>query len=205
MIADIIKILADIIIKIIGWLGYPGVFVLMLLESCGFLIPSEIIMPFAGFLAATGRFSFLLVALIGALGNLTGSLLAYWISARIGRQAIEKFGRYILLSKSDLDLAERWFSKRGRITVLFGRILPVIRTYISFPAGLSKMKIGQFIFYTFIGALPWCILFAWLGLKLGNNWMTIHDKLHNFNLLIAGLVILLIVVYFWRHLRRQKQ
>ncbi|MCX6740823.1 MAG: DedA family protein [Candidatus Parcubacteria bacterium] len=204
MITEIIKILADVIIKIIGLLGYPGVFILMLLESCGFLIPSEIIMSFAGFLAASGRFNFLLVALIGVLGNLIGSLLAYWISARAGRRVVEKFGRYILLSKNDLDMTERWFSKRGRITVLLGRLLPVVRTYISFPAGLSKMKIGQFIFYTFIGALPWCILFAWLGQKLGNNWILIHERLHNFNLLITGLVVVLMVIYLWRHLKRQK-
>jgi membrane protein DedA with SNARE-associated domain len=204
MIADIIKILADVIVVVINFLGYPGVFILMFLESCGFLIPSEVIMPFAGFLVSTGRFNFLLMVLMGALGNLFGSLLAYWISAKVGRQAIEKHGKYILLSKNDLNLADKWFHQRGGITVLIGRLLPVVRTYISFPAGLSKMKMSQFILYTFIGALPWCILFTWLGLKLGNNWTLINEKLHDFNLLITGLVILFIIFYLWRHLRRRK-
>jgi membrane protein DedA with SNARE-associated domain len=204
MIASLINFLAQIIVQIIGSIGYAGIFLLMLLESCGFLIPSEIIMPFSGFLVATGGLSFWLVVLIGAIGNLSGSLLAYWISIKGGRPLIEKFGKYILISTHDLDLADLWFKKRGKLTVFLGRCIPIVRTYISFPAGVAKMPIFQFSFYTFIGAAIWSILFTWLGVKLQNNWELINVKLHEFNLLIGILIILLVAFYIWRHLRKNK-
>ncbi|MFA6146034.1 MAG: DedA family protein [Patescibacteria group bacterium] len=204
MITDIINFLANIIIKTIGFSGYSGVFVLMLLESCGIPIPSEIIMPFSGFLVAMGKMNFLLVAIIGAFGNLIGSLLAYWIGFKGGRPLIEKYGKYILISKHDLDLADRWFAKFGDLTVFFGRLLPIVRTYISFPAGVSKMNIKKFSFYTFVGALPWCVLFTWLGIKMGNNWDLIREKLHNFELLIAVLIILAVGLYIYRHIKNRR-
>jgi len=204
MITDIINFLANIIIKTIGFSGYSGVFLLMLLESCGIPIPSEIIMPFSGFLVAMGKMNFLLVAIIGAFGNLIGSLLAYWIGFKGGRPLIEKYGKYILISKHDLDLADRWFAKFGDLTVFFGRLLPIVRTYISFPAGVSKMNIKKFSFYTFVGALPWCVLFTWLGIKMGNNWDLIREKLHNFELLIAVLIILAVGLYIYRHIKNHR-
>jgi len=204
MITDIINFLANIIIKTIGFSGYSGVFVLMLLESCGIPIPSEIIMPFSGFLVAMGKMNFLLVAIIGAFGNLIGSLLAYWIGFKGGRPLIEKYGKYILISKHDLDLADRWFAKFGDLTVFFGRLLPIVRTYISFPAGISKMNLKKFSFYTFVGALPWCVLFTWLGIKMGNNWDLIREKLHNFELLIAVLIILAVGLYIYRHIKNHR-
>ncbi|MDD3101955.1 MAG: DedA family protein [Patescibacteria group bacterium] len=204
MITDFINFLANIIIKTIGFSGYSGVFLLMLLESCGIPIPSEIIMPFSGFLVAMGKMNFLLVAIIGAFGNLIGSLLAYWIGFKGGRPLIEKYGKYILISKHDLDMADKWFAKFGDLTVFFGRLLPIVRTYISFPAGISKMNLKKFSFYTFVGALPWCALFTWLGIKMGNNWDLIREKFHNFDVLIAVLIILAVILYIWRHIKNHR-
>ncbi len=201
MIAPIIELLVNFVIKVIDILGYPGIFLLMFLESCGIPVPSEAIMPFSGFLVAQGKMNFWLVVLVGTFGNLFGSLLAYYIGYKGGRPLIEKWGKYILISKHDLDVADTWFKKRGNFTVFIGRVLPVVRTYISFPAGISKMDIKKFSFYTFIGALPWCALFAWLGIKMGENWELIREKLHNFDLAILLLVIFVAGFYVYRHLR----
>lgn len=203
MFTIIIDILANFIIKTIDILGYPGVFFLMLVESCGIPMPSEIIMPFSGFLVAAGKMNFWLVSFIGALANLAGSLIAYWIGLKGGRGLIEKYGRYILISKNDLDLADRWFARFGNLTTFFGRLLPVVRTYISFPAGVARMEIKRFSAYTFAGALPWSILFTWLGVKMGSNWDQIREKLHNFDLLILLLIVCGIVWYVWRHLKHR--
>ncbi|MEK7607285.1 MAG: DedA family protein [Patescibacteria group bacterium] len=204
MISFVIDILVQFTVGVIGATGYVGVFSLMLFESAGIPIPSEVIMPFAGFLVAAGKMGLWQIVLLGALGNLAGSLLAYWIGARGGRPFLEKYGRYILISKYDLDLADRWFLKYGEWTVFFGRLLPVIRTYISFPAGVAKMNLKTFSFYTFLGALPWCLLFGWLGVKMGSHWELIREKLHNFDLAIAFLVAAAIGWYVWRHLKHQK-
>lgn len=201
MITAIIDILAKIVIAIIEKIGYSGIFFLMLIESCGIPMPSEVIMPFSGFLVALGKLNFWLVVIIGTIGNLVGSLLAYFIGAKGGRPLIEKYGRYFLISRHDLDLADRWFSRYGQLVVFFGRLLPVIRTYISFPAGIAKMELKKFCFYTFVGAFLWSTLFAWLGVKMGNNWELIREKLHNFDLLILVLIIAVVILYVWRHLK----
>lgn len=203
MITNLIAILAQIVITIISHIGYGGIFLLMLVESCGLPMPSEVIMPFSGFLVASGQLNFWLVAIIGTLGNLAGSWLAYWIGAKGGRPLIEKYGKYILISHHDLNLADKWFSKYGDWIVFFGRLLPVIRTYISFPAGIAKMDFKKFTLYTFLGALPWCILFTWLGVKMGNHWDQIQKTLHNFDLLMLLLVIAAIIWYVWRHLKHR--
>jgi len=199
----IIDILADVVVRTIDFLGYPGVFFLMLVESCGIPMPSEIIMPFSGFLVAEGKMNFWAVSFVGAFANLAGSLIAYWIGLKGGRALIEKYGKYVLISKRDLDLADRWFMRFGNLTVFFGRLLPVVRTYISFPAGVAKMEIKRFSLYTFAGALPWSILFTWLGVKMGDNWEQIREKLHNFDLAIIVLIIIGITWYVWRHIKHR--
>ncbi|MFA4871691.1 MAG: DedA family protein [Patescibacteria group bacterium] len=204
MIFTLINFLANIVVKVIEATGYAGLFLLMLVESAGIPMPSEVIMPFSGFLVVAGKMGFWPVVFVGTMGNLAGSLLAYWLGHKGGRPLLDKYGKYILISKHDLDLADRWFKNYGEATVFFGRLLPVVRTYISFPAGVAKMDIKKFSFYTFIGALPWSILFAWLGVKMGNNWALIREKLHNFDLLIAALIILAIAAYVYRHLRQRK-
>ena len=199
----IIDILADVVVGTIDVLGYPGVFFLMLVESCGIPMPSEIIMPFSGFLVAVGKMNFWAVSFVGAFANLAGSLIAYWIGLKGGRALIEKWGKYILISKCDLDLADRWFMRFGNWTVFFGRLLPVVRTYISFPAGIAKMEMKRFSLYTFAGDLPWSILFTWLGVKMGDNWEQIREKLHNFDLAIVVLIIIGIAWYIWRHIKHR--
>jgi len=201
MITNLIAFLAQIVINLISYIGYSGIFLLMLVESCGIPMPSEIIMPFSGFLVASGQLNFWLVALLGALGNLAGSILAYWIGSYGGRPLIEKYGKYILISRHDLNLADKWFSQYGDWTVFLGRLLPVIRTYISFPAGIAKMNFKKFCLFTFIGALPWCLLFTWLGIKMGKNWDMIQKTLHDFDMLMLFLVIAAVVWYIWRHLK----
>lgn len=199
----IIDVLANFVISIIDKIGYFGLFLLMLLESCGILMPSEVIMPFSGFLVLDGTLNFWLVAIIGAFGNLIGSLLAYWIGYRGGRPLIEKYGKYVLISKKDLNIADHWFTKYGELTVFFGRILPVIRTFISFPAGISKMDIKKFSLYSFLGALPWTLALTYAGLIMGKSWTTIREKLHNFDLSIAILVAIFIIWYIYRHLKNK--
>lgn len=205
MITDIIDILAQTTVRIIEALGYPGVFLLMLVESCGIPMPSEVIMPFAGFSVAEGKMTLWAIVLLGALGNLAGSLLAYWIGIKGGRPFIEKYGKFVLISKHDLRIADRWFSKYGEWTVFFGRLLPVVRTFISFPAGIAKMDIKKFALFTFAGALPWSWLFGWLGVKMGAHWDLIREKLHNFDLAILLLVIAAVVWYVWRHIRNVRK
>jgi len=205
MVTDLINVLANFVIYLIGLLGYGGVFVLMLAESCGIPMPSEVIMPFSGFLVVSGKMNFWLLTFVGAFGNLVGSWLAYWIGKKGGRPLIEKYGKYILISKHDLDLADSWFKRYGDWTVFFGRLLPVIRTYISFPAGISGMNFKKFSLYTLLGALPWTALFAWLGIKMGSNWELIREKLHNFDLIIGLTIVLALVWYIWRHVRLTKK
>ena len=203
MFTSIIDILAQFVIRTIDVLGYSGVFFLMLVESAGILMPSEIIMPFAGFLVADGKMNFWAVVFVGAFANLAGSLIAYWIGAKGGRVLIEKYGRYVLISKHDLDLADRWFAKFGNLAVFFGRLLPIVRAFISFPAGVAKMEIKRFSLYTFAGALPWSILFTWLCVKMGNNWEQIREKLHNFDLFVLALIIIGGVWFVWRHIKHR--
>ena len=203
MISAIIDILAGWVVAIIGYLGYAGVFVLMLVESCGIPMPSEVIMPFSGFLVARGELNFWWVVILGAVGNLVGSWLAYFIGYKGGRPLIEKYGKYFLISHHDLDLADRWFAKFGDWMVFIGRLLPVVRTYISFPAGIAKMNFKKFSIYTFAGALPWSLLFAWLGVKMGDNWELIRAKLHDFDMAMLVLVIVGIAWYVGRHLKRR--
>lgn len=205
MITNIIDILAQFVIHTIDQIGYTGIFLLMLVESCGILMPSEVIMPFSGFLVADGKMTLWAITVAGTIGNLVGSLLAYWIAYKGGRPLIEKYGKYILISKHDLDLADRWFKNYGDWTVFFGRLLPVVRTYISFPAGIAKMDIKRFSIYTTLGALPWTLLFGWLGVKMGSNWELIREKLHNFDMAIGIAVVAFIALYIWRHVRNNKK
>ncbi len=201
MATQIIDILANFVISTIHILGYSGIFLLMLIESCGILMPSEVIMPFSGFLVADGSLNFWLVATVGALGNLAGSLLAYWIGWKGGRPLIEKYGRYILISKHDLGSSHRWFEKYGEWAVFFGRVLPVVRTFISFPAGVAKMNIKKFSLFTFAGAFLWSAALAYAGVKMGTNWDLIREKMHNFDLAIGIIIVLFIAWWIWRHIK----
>lgn len=205
MITSLIEFLAGIVIDIISNLGYAGVFLAMAIESACIPLPSEIIMPFSGYLVFTGEFNLLVVGVVGALGNLGGSLLAYWLGAKGGRPLVERYGKYILISHHDLDLADRWFNKYGRSTVFFTRLMPVVRTFISFPAGMSGMRLSTFSLYTFLGALPWSIALAYVGSQLGQNWDTLGGYFHSADIVIGIALAAGIAWYVWRHVRHVRQ
>jgi len=201
MIGQLIAMLASFIIAVISKLGYGGIVLLMGIESACIPLPSEIIMPFSGFLVFKGEMQLSLVALAGAAGCLAGSWVAYALGAWGGRPLIEAYGRYVLISHQDLDLADRWFARHGDITIFVGRLLPVVRTFIAFPAGVSRMPLWRFSLYTFAGSLIWCWGLAWIGLTLGENWDTLGVYFHRFDALIGALLIAGVVWYVRRHLR----
>ncbi|MHB1390565.1 MAG: DedA family protein [Thermoleophilia bacterium] len=205
MFTSLIESLAGIVTGIIETLSYAGVFLAMAIESACIPLPSEIIMPFSGFLVFKGEMNLILVGVVGALGNLSGSLLAYWVGAVGGRPLVEKYGKYLLLSHHDLDLADRWFARYGKGTVFFTRMMPVVRTFISFPAGVSRMNLGAFSLYTFMGALPWSIGLAYVGMKMGENWDTLGGYFHKADLLIGVMLIAGGTWYVKRHLRNLKK
>lgn len=200
-----LALLAGAIIAVISRMGYLGIVLLMGIESACIPLPSEIIMPFSGYLVFQGTLSLGMVALAGALGCLLGSWLAYAIGAWGGRPLIERYGKYVLISRHDLDLADRWFQRHGDITILVGRLLPVIRTFIAFPAGVVRMSPWRFSLYTFLGSLVWCWGLAWIGMKMGEHWDTLGVYFHRFDgLVVAGIAIAL-AMYVWRHVRQLRR
>jgi len=207
LVARIIEILSAFIVGTIASLGYPGVVLLMGIESACIPLPSEIIMPFAGYLVNSGRFSLWAVSVAGAIGCVLGSLVAYWAGMYGGRPFIEKYGRYILISRHDLDMADRWFAKRGEVIVFASRLLPVIRTFIAFPAGVARMNLTRFVVYTFLGSLPWCFGLAYVGQKLGEQWDkndVLKTWFHRFDFLIGVIGVLAVAWWIWRHLKNAR-
>jgi membrane protein DedA with SNARE-associated domain len=197
MIAKIIEALSGFVIGVISSGGYPGIVLLMAIESACIPLPSEVIMPFSGYLVYTGRLSLLWVAFAGALGCNVGSLVAYEIGAYGGRPLVERFGSYILLSRKELDLADHFFERYGSATVLISRMLPVVRTFIALPAGVARMPRLRFHVYTFIGSFPWCLGLAYLGMKAGQNWHYLGKYFHQFDAVIGGVLVLAVVVFVW--------
>jgi len=204
MIAKIIEFISGLIVATISLLGYSGIVLLMAIESACIPLPSEIIMPFSGYLVFKGEMNLWLVGITGAFGCVVGSLVAYWVGSKGGRPMIEKYGRYVLLSSHDLDLADRWFANYGEIIVFVSRLLPAIRTFIAFPAGVARMNLKRFILYTFAGSLPWCLGLAYVGQKLGEKWNkddTLKIWFHRFDFLIGIAAVLVIVWWIWRHVK----
>ena len=196
----IIATLAAFIIAVISAGGYAGITLLMGIESACIPLPSEIIMPFAGYLVHTGQLKLFWVATAGAIGCNLGSIPAYWLGAWGGRPAVERFGRFLLLSRHDLDRTEHYFRKFGGITVLIGRLLPVVRTFIALPAGIARMNQLRFHLYTFIGSWPWCYALAYVGMKLGAQWNSdprFKEIFHRFHLGVE-LVIFAGILWFIR-------
>jgi membrane protein DedA with SNARE-associated domain len=205
MASNILAAIGSFIIAVISTLGYGGVILLMAIESANIPLPSEVIMPFAGFLVARGEFNLYFVGLAGGVGCVLGSAFSYWLGAVGGRPLVEKYGKYILVSHHDLNRADTWFQKRGEVTVFIGRLLPVVRTFISFPAGIAKMHFWRFILYSFLGSLPWCLVLAYIGQKMGENWESIRSYFHDFDYVILGLILLVIIWWVWRHLKNRSQ
>lgn len=184
-------------------LGVLGVFLGMVLESCYIPVPSEIILPYAGYLAYTHRTSLVAAMGAGLAGGLVGALIGFWIARYGGRPLVERYGRYVGLRRHEMDRADAWFQRHGDGAVFFGRLLPGIRTYISLPAGVADMPVGRFLGFTFLGALPWTVLFTYLGFALGPRWTHLGGWTHYF---LAAVIVLFIVwvVLTWSRRRRPK-
>jgi membrane protein DedA with SNARE-associated domain len=207
MIAKVIEALAAFTTGAISALGYGGVVLLMGIESACIPLPSEIIMPFAGYLVYAGRFTLHGAALAGAVGCIAGSIPAYYLGLYGGRPLIERYGKYVLVSRHELDLADHLFARWGQWVVLAARLLPVVRTFIAFPAGVARMSMVKFIVYTFVGSYPWCYGLAWVGMKLGEQWdkdPRLKAAFHRFDLAIGVALVVAVAWFVWHKLRAAK-
>jgi membrane protein DedA with SNARE-associated domain len=208
MIDQVISALASWIVEIISAAGYLGVVLLMAIESACIPLPSEVIMPFAGYLVSTHQFSLIGAATAGALGCNVGSTIAYYVAAWGGRPVLERWGRYILISHSELERTDRFFARYGSATVFFGRLLPVVRTFIAFPAGLARMPILKFQIYTFVGSWPWCFALAYIGYLLGARWdsdPTFRKLFHEFDAVVAAALVAGFAWFIWSRWRESRR
>ena len=182
--------------------GYASVILLMAIQSACIPIPSEVIMPLAGWALAHSQLDLIILATVASLASNLGSIPAYWVGARGGRPMVERYGSYLLLSRRDLDLVDHFFARFGSITVLIGRMLPIVRTFIAFPAGVAKMNQVRFHIYTFIGSWPWCYALAFIGMKLGRQWNTnprFKEFFDRFHLGVELVLISGVVWFVWTH------
>lgn len=200
---DILAAISQFIIAVISTGGYAGVFALMFLQSANIPIPSEVTMPFAGFLAERGVFNFWGLVFIGALGNVAGALISHNLASFLLKNGLRE--RYhllgILLSDHGLRIAEKWFQKFGSASVFFGRLVPVVSTFVSFPAGLARMPIGKFAALTFAGSFLWSLFLAWLGFSLAQNWAVVGVYFRKFDYVIITAIVIVIALWLWRYLR----
>lgn len=201
MLEKLIAILAGWIISVISTMGYGGIVLLMAIESACIPLPSEIIMPFSGYLVFTGELTLWGVALAGAIGCVVGSIPAYYLGMFGGRPLVEKYGKWVLISHHDLKMADRAFEKYGDIIIFIGRLLPAVRTFIAFPAGIARMHMGKFIAYTFVGSLIWCWILAYAGMKFGEHWDDLKIYFHEFHYVLAIAAVIFVVWYVRRHLK----
>jgi membrane protein DedA with SNARE-associated domain len=199
MASNALQWLVRAITSFISYSGYPGILVLMGIGSACIPIPSEVIMLFSGYLVVSGRFTLSLVTLVGAVGCNAGSMVAYGIGALGGRPLAEKYGRWVWISKADLDRAERWFDRFGDWAVFFGRMVPVVRAFIAVPAGIGRMKIVRFNVFTFLGSLPWCWALAYAGVKLGDHWNALGPYFQRVDSVLAVVLVLGAVLFVYRH------
>lgn len=212
MVKKIFFVLGIFCVYVMSAMSYSGIALLMGIESACIPLPSELIMPYAGAMSipevnaelarqygvVLPQFNLIGAALAGAIGCNLGSEIAYWVGAKGGRKAIEKYGRYVLMSKHELAIADRWFEKRGDIIILVARLLPVIRTFIAFPAGVARMNRAKFHIYTFVGSFPWCLGLAWVGQKLGLELMSEDSPLkHVMHKLDAVIAVVIVVAAIW--------
>ena len=181
--------------------GYFAVAILMAMENACIPVPSELILGFAGYLVSAERMTFTGAMIAGMIGGMVGSIFAYVVGATGGRKFVDKYGKYFFIKKSHVDLAQKWFDKYGIRAVFFSRMLPVVRTFISLPAGFARVNFKQFLFYTFAGSLPWTALIIWAGLMLGDNWEYLLELGHKFS---AAFVVVSVVIIAWLYFRRKK-
>jgi membrane protein DedA with SNARE-associated domain len=203
MLEKIITAVAVWVMSVISTLGYGGVVLLMAIESACIPLPSEIIMPFAGYLVYKGEMVLWMVALAGAIGCVLGSIPAYYIGLYGGRPLADKYGKYVLISKRDLDMADRWFAQHGEIIIFIARLLPAVRTFIAFPAGVARMNMTKFTVYTFIGSFIWCWLLALAGMKFGEHWVELKVYFHQFHYVIVAAGLMFLAWYVRRHFQNE--
>ena len=193
----------NLVISGIAFLGYGGIIFFMALESACIPIPSEVIMPLSGYLVYKGTLDLIGVVLAGSLGSMLGSLAAYYAGLKLGRPFIVKYGKYIFMKQEDLESAEKWFARYGGKATFISRMLPVVRTFISLPAGIGQMEIKRFTVYSFVGSIPWCALMAYLGYVLGDSWRVIFDQYgHYVDYAVVAGVAVLIAYYIYNRRRR---
>ena len=213
MLVHLTDTLTTFIINMYATLGLAGIVLAMALESCCIPLPSEIVMPLAGVMFVEGKLlagvnfwpGLVLIALAGAIGCLIGSIAAYGIGAAGGRPLMLKYGRYVLISQHDADMADRYFQKWGGATAFFSRLLPIVRTYISLPAGIAKMPFVKFCIYTFLGSFLWCLLLAYVGTVVGNNLSALTPIFRSFEVIIIIALVILVALYIWRHIRNDRK
>jgi membrane protein DedA with SNARE-associated domain len=199
MTEKILAVLFVLIASLIKATGYAGVAILMGIESACIPLPSELIMPFAGYLVFTGTMKLFWVATAGAIGCNLGSLVAYEIGCYGGRPLVERYGRWILLSRRELDWADRFFLRWGYLAVVIARMLPVVRTFIALPAGIARMPRARFHIYTFLGSWPWCLALAYFGMKMGEHWRELGKYLHKFDVVIVAVLGIGFIWFVWSH------
>lgn len=204
MLEKLLAVVATWIIGVIASMGYGGIVLLMAIESACIPLPSEIIMPFAGFLVSKGELTLWGIALAGAVGCVVGSIPAYYIGMFGGRPLAEKFGKYVLISNKDLDMADRWFAKHGEIIIFIGRLLPAVRSFIAFPAGVARMSMPKFVIYTFIGSYIWCWALGYVGMKAGEHWEDLKVYFHNSHYVIAALGLVFAAWYVHHHFKNEQ-
>jgi len=201
MIDRLLSGLSLLIVGTISMLGYPGVILMMAIESACIPLPSEVIVPFSGYLVSTGRFDLQIVAIAGALGCLLGSYAAYWVGSSSGRWFLVRYGRYVLIAPHEIDIADRFFARWGSPAVFTSRLLPVVRTFIAFPAGVARMRLLPFTIYTLAGSYLWCLILAYAGMKFGQHWNALGPYFHRFDGLIAVIMVAAAAVFLYNRLQ----
>lgn len=199
----ILVLLSSFVIWIIGSLGYAGIILAMAIESACIPLPSEVIMPFSGYLVSQGRFTLWGVSLAGALGCTLGSAAAYGVGAYGGRPFILRYGRYVLITPHEIARADRWFAQYGMAATFISRLLPVIRTFISLPAGIARVPFGRFLIYAFLGSLPWSWVLAYVGMLLGEHWDRVGGLLHSLDVVIVVGLVAGAAWFVWHHWPRR--
>jgi membrane protein DedA with SNARE-associated domain len=202
----ILALLAGFVVAAISSLGLLGIVLMMAIESACIPLPSEIIMPFAGYLVSLGEFNLYVAATAGAIGCNLGSAVAYAVGQYGGRPFVERWGGYVLITRRELDWAERFFARYGSAAVFIGRLLPVVRTFIALPAGVARMPLVKFHIYTFVGSWLWCLALAYVGMKLGQAWEsdpTLRSIMHRLDAVIVAAIVVAIAIYVRRHWRNR--
>ena len=202
VIASLTDPIVEVAVDVVDAMGLPGVFVLMLLESACIPVPSEATMLFAGFNVSRGEYSLFAATMVGSLANLVGSWIAYWIGYAGRVDILEKHGKKLHIKRSHLEWADRWFEKHGDATVFFSRMLPIIRTFISLPAGVARMPFWRFSVLTFLGCLPWVLMLTYVGKEAGDRWEEWKDSLHYFDYAVAGT---LVIGAIWLYIRSRRR